>query len=138
MVFNWWQSCDGQQDWRNKFVLFLYPFVWVIYNFHFLKASCNYAFQTSNIWNTTRNYLIIFSLVMKEEYTSWTTESACLTCRRSLRITKMLQKQIRIFVVFMTTVSLLTIKPGFQCFVMIYHWEMNPDQDIHQTSIRML
>ena len=31
---------------------------WVINNFCFLKATCNYAFQSFNVLNTTVNYLI--------------------------------------------------------------------------------
>ena len=50
----------------------------------------------------------------------------------------MLQKQQRIFVVFMAKVLLLTAKleKGFQSFVLvIQHREMNPDQDAHQISM---
>ena len=52
----------------------------------------------------------------------------------SLTITKMLWKQLRKFVVFMAKVSLQTIKSVsvFQSFIfVIYHREMNPDQDTH-------
>ena len=41
----------------------------------------------------------------------------------------------------MAKVSLLTTKLeiGLQSFILaICHWEMNPDQDIHQTSIKIL
>ena len=45
------------------------------------------------------------------------------------------------FVVFIAYVSLLTTKleTGFQSFILVIcHWEMNPDQDTHLTSIKML
>ena len=47
----------------------------------------------------------------------------------------------RKFLVFIAKVSLLIAKSkiGFQSFIQaIYYWEMNPDQDPHQTLIKML
>ena len=41
----------------------------------------------------------------------------------------------------MAKVTLLIGKSeiGFQNFIlMIYHWEMNPDQDAHQISVKIL
>ena len=50
-------------------------------------------------------------------------------------------KQFRKFLVFMVKESLLTAKSeiGVQIFSLtICYWEMNPDQDAHQTSTKTL
>ena len=62
-------------------------------------------------------------------------------CCGRLRITKMLQKQLRKYEVFIAKMSLLTSKSktSFQSFVLlIRHLEMKPDCDIYQTLIKML
>ena len=53
----------------------------------------------------------------------------------------MLGEQLRKFVVFIVKVSRHSIQfeNGFQSFVLVIrHWEMNLDQDVHQNSIKML
>ena len=49
----------------------------------------------------------------------------------------MLQKQLRKFVVFMAKVALLTAESETSFVSVICHWKMNPDQDTHQTLIKM-
>ena len=94
-------------------------------NFHFLKASCDYAFHTSNVFNTTGNYLIkewlhlsfLFlegkslqrNLINNLTSLIWINWKGIFDMKcESLRITKMLQEQLRKFLGFCAKVSLLT------------------------------
>ena len=132
---------------------------WVINKFRNLKAKCKYAFQTLNVLNATRNFLIkeclnqssLFQLWKRlhhnliNDFTSlkWMNWKYIfdMQCCETLRITKTLQKQLRKFLVFMVKVSLRTTKSetSFQNFILVIrHWEKNPPKGTHQTSIKML
>ena len=133
------------QDWSIIHKNGLNTSGWVINDLCFLKASCNYSFQTGIVLNATGNYQIrkflhssfFFSVVnvCVSRFYLWFRDPKMEGLKVYIQHVmlwvsnnKMLQKQLRKCVVLMTKGSLLTTKCDTDCHNIsqaIGHWEIN-------------